>query len=81
MWQDKNNSLYRQFEFADFEQAFAFMTSVAKVAEEQNHHPKWQNNYNKVEIWLSTHSAGDKITDKDQQLAVAIDNIYENTKI
>lgn len=78
MWREKNGKLYRLFEFEDFEQAFGFMAKVAAEAEQMNHHPTWTNTYNKVEIWLSTHSAGDKITDKDRELAKAIDAIYEN---
>ena len=81
MWQDKDKALYRNFEFKDFKQAFKFMTAVARQAEAQNHHPKWTNDYNKVEIWLVSHDAGNKITDKDSQLAREIDRIYENTKI
>jgi 4a-hydroxytetrahydrobiopterin dehydratase len=50
---------------------------VAAAAEKMNHHPRWQNEYNKVEVWLSTHSE-DKITDKDRQLAEEIDRIYED---
>jgi 4a-hydroxytetrahydrobiopterin dehydratase len=80
MWQNKDGELYRQFEFKDFKQAFAFMTAVAEVAETQNHHPKWLNEYNRVEIWLSSHNAGNKITDRDQQLAKAIDKIYEGSE-
>ena len=76
MWAEKDGALYRQFEFDDFKQAFAFMTAVAKAAEEQGHHPKWANDYNKVEIWLSSHDAGGKITEKDKKLAAAIDAIY-----
>ncbi|MBI4033531.1 4a-hydroxytetrahydrobiopterin dehydratase [Candidatus Saccharibacteria bacterium] len=79
-WQEKNSSLYKKFEFKDFKQAFEFMKQVAEVAEEQNHHPKWLNEYNKVEIWLSTHSEG-KITDKDHTLAKEIDKIYEDLKV
>ncbi|MBI2285832.1 4a-hydroxytetrahydrobiopterin dehydratase [Candidatus Saccharibacteria bacterium] len=77
MWQEKDGSLYRSFEFKDFKQAFEFMNKVAEVAKEQNHHPRWLNEYNRVEIWLSTHAAG-KITDKDHALAKAIDRIYED---
>jgi ribonuclease HI len=80
MWQDKNDSLYRLFEFKDFDQAFEFMTQVAAAAAQQNHHPRWQNEYNKVEIWLSSHDTGDKITAKDHQLAEAIDGIYDKPK-
>lgn len=75
MWQETKKGLYREFSFKDFKEAFAFMTKVAKLAEEQGHHPTWQNTYNKVEVWLSTHDAGDKITDKDRQLAQAVDEI------
>jgi len=64
MWKEKNNMLYRKFEFTDFSQAFAFITRVALAAEKMNHHPTWQNTYNTVEIWLSTHDAGDIVTEK-----------------
>ena len=75
MWKEENNSLYKKFEFANFSEAFAFMTRVAIAAEKANHHPLWTNVYNKVEIWLSTHDAGDIVTDKDRKLAEAIDKI------
>jgi 4a-hydroxytetrahydrobiopterin dehydratase len=75
MWREKDGQLYRQFQFKDFKQAFAFMTKVAAAADAMNHHPTWANSYNKVEIWLSTHSEA-KITDKDHQLAAKIDRIY-----
>jgi 4a-hydroxytetrahydrobiopterin dehydratase len=73
MWTEINNTLYRKFEFADFSEAFAFMTRVALEAEKMNHHPLWSNVWNKVEIWLSTHDAGDVVTQKDQDLAKRID--------
>jgi len=72
-WEEKNNSLYRKFEFNDFNEAFAFMTRVALIAEKMNHHPKWTNVWNTVEVWLSTHDAGDVVTDKDRKLAEKID--------
>ncbi|HSX44354.1 MAG TPA: 4a-hydroxytetrahydrobiopterin dehydratase [Candidatus Saccharimonadales bacterium] len=75
MWQETNNELHKQFTFKDFKEAFAFMTKVAALAEEQQHHPRWENTWNKVDIWLSTHEAGSKITDKDRHLAQAIDTI------
>lgn len=78
MWQEENNQLIRTFEFKDFVAAFSFMTSVALAAEKMNHHPNWSNTYNKVEIKLNTHDAGDTITDKDHKLAAAIDKLYEN---
>jgi 4a-hydroxytetrahydrobiopterin dehydratase len=75
MWQEQNNSLYRKFEFSDFSEAFSFMTRVALVAEKMDHHPKWTNVWNTVEIWLSTHDAGNTITAKDRELAKKIDNL------
>lgn len=72
-WQEKNNKLYRLIRFKDFAEAFSFMTRVAQEAEKLDHHPEWKNVYNTVEIWLSTHDAGDVITEKDRQLAKRID--------
>jgi 4a-hydroxytetrahydrobiopterin dehydratase len=75
MWQEKNNQLYRAFEFIDFKDAFGFMTKVAMVAEKMDHHPYWVNVYNKVEIYLNTHDAGSMVTEKDHKLAKAIDSL------
>ena len=75
MWEEKNNTLYRKFQFRDFSEAFAFMTRVALEAEKMDHHPDWSNVYNTVEIRLSTHSAGDIVTDKDRKLAQKIDTL------
>ncbi|HVG12313.1 MAG TPA: 4a-hydroxytetrahydrobiopterin dehydratase [Flavisolibacter sp.] len=73
MWEEKDNSLYRKFSFEDFSEAFSFMTRVALAAEKMDHHPKWTNVWNTVEIWLSTHSAGNRVTEKDRELARIID--------
>lgn len=73
MWEEKDNKLYRKFRFKDFSEAFAFMTRVAIEAEKMDHHPLWTNVYNTVDIWLSTHDAGDVVTDKDKKLAGKID--------
>ncbi|MFN0274434.1 MAG: 4a-hydroxytetrahydrobiopterin dehydratase [Chitinophagales bacterium] len=75
MWEEKNNQLQKTFLFKDFSEAFAFMTRVAILAEKQNHHPYWTNVWNKVEIFLSTHDAGNIVTDKDRKLAEAIDKL------
>lgn len=75
MWTEENNSLYRNFGFRDFSEAFAFMTRVALEAEKMNHHPRWTNVWNRVEIWLSTHDAGDIVTEKDRKLAKKIDGL------
>ena len=73
MWTEKDNTLYQKFTFKDFSEAFGFMTRVAIEAEKMNHHPLWTNVYNTVEFWLSTHDAGDVVTEKDHQLAKKID--------
>ena len=75
MWTENNNQLYKKFEFNDFSEAFAFMTRVAIEAEKANHHPLWTNVWNKVEIWLTTHDAGNMVTEKDTTLAATIDRI------
>lgn len=75
MWQQQENTLYRSFSFKDFSEAFAFMTRVALLAEAQQHHPKWTNVWNTVEVWLTTHDAGNVVTDKDRRLAAAIDEL------
>ena len=75
MWEEQNNSLHRKFQFKNFSEAFAFMTRVALEAEKADHHPKWTNVYNTVEVWLSTHDAGDIVTAKDHALAKKIDEI------
>jgi 4a-hydroxytetrahydrobiopterin dehydratase len=77
MWKEENNKLKRSFEFKNFSEAFAFMTRVALLAEKQDHHPFWTNVYNKVEIELNTHDAGDKVTEKDHKLAQAIDKLLK----
>ena len=74
-WTNKDNTLYRKLEFKDFSQAFAFMVRVAIEAERMNHHPLWTNVYNKVELWLNTHDAGDVVTDKDSKLAEKINSL------
>jgi 4a-hydroxytetrahydrobiopterin dehydratase len=77
MWKEENNALYKKFQFSDFVQAFSFMTRVAIIAEKVDHHPTWKNTWNTVEIWLSTHDAGNIVTDKDHNLASAIDNAVD----
>ncbi len=76
MWQEKDNSLQATFRFRDFAEAFAFMTEVALAAERQQHHPNWSNVWNTVEISLTTHDAGNVVTDKDRRLAQTIEAIY-----
>ncbi len=74
-WTEENNELKQTFTFKDFSEAFAFMTRVALVAEKMDHHPNWTNVWNKVEITLNTHSAGNIVTEKDRKLAAEIDKL------
>lgn len=77
MWTEANNQLQVTLKFKDFTEAFAFMTEVAFHAEKQNHHPNWSNVWNTVNIELSTHDAGNIVTDKDHKLAASITEIYK----
>lgn len=74
-WQVVNDKLHRTFEFADFTQAFDFMSRASGVIESMNHHPEWCNTYNKVVVNLTTHSEG-CVTQLDTQLAQQMDDIY-----
>jgi 4a-hydroxytetrahydrobiopterin dehydratase len=77
MWREEDNKLKKSFAFKDFKEAFGFMTQVALVAEKMNHHPYWTNVYNQVNIELNTHDAGNIVTDKDRELAKAIDQLVQ----
>ena len=70
----ERRAIARSFRFADFSEAFAFMTRVALAAERADHHPDWSNSWNRVEIALTTHSAGG-VTRRDLELAEAIDGL------
>jgi ribonuclease HI/pterin-4a-carbinolamine dehydratase len=80
MWQDTNNGLYKKFEFKNFDEAFSFMQKVAEIARNRNHHPKWQNQWNIVEIWLATHESDNQITEQDRQMADAVDSLLNESK-
>lgn len=71
----QRGAIAREFVFADFAQAFAFMTRVALEAEKRNHHPEWSNVYKRVTITLTTHDAGG-LTERDFELARVIDAAY-----
>ncbi|WP_255451563.1 4a-hydroxytetrahydrobiopterin dehydratase [Trinickia terrae] len=71
------DAIHRQFKFADFNEAFGFMTRVAIKAQEMNHHPEWFNVYHTVEITLSTHDA-DGLTERDIALARFIDEVAKS---
>jgi 4a-hydroxytetrahydrobiopterin dehydratase len=74
LWELRDDRIVRQFLFADFVQAFGFMSSVALLAEAANHHPEWSNVYNRVNIELTTHDARG-LTPRDFSLAGAIDGL------
>lgn len=74
-WIEADNRLKKTFTFRDFNEAFGFMTRVAMVAERMNHHPTWTNTWNTVSFELSTHDAGNKVTERDRKLADAIDKL------
>ena len=76
-FKEENSKLVAEFKFADFTQAWAFMTEVAIHAEKQNHHPNWSNVYDTVNIELTTHDEGNTVTDKDRKLAGKIEEIVE----
>jgi 4a-hydroxytetrahydrobiopterin dehydratase len=80
-WQPATDrdAIQRQFEFADFNEAFGFMTRVAIKAQEMDHHPEWFNVYNKVQITLSTHEANG-LTKRDIELAHFIETITAHTR-
>lgn len=74
-WKEENNRLKKSFVFKDFTEAFGFMTKVAIIAEKMNHHPTWTNTWNTVDFELSTHDAGNTVTELDRKLAQAIDKL------
>lgn len=80
MFQEKDNKLTAEFKFKDFITAFGFMTQVAITAEKMDHHPDWSNSYNKVTVNLTSHDAGNVVTERDRKLAGKIEDIYNKFK-
>jgi 4a-hydroxytetrahydrobiopterin dehydratase len=77
-WIEIDGKLQREFVFPDFSNAFAFMTRVAMLAEKRDHHPDWSNSWNRVTIELTTHDAGNTVTDNDRTMAAAIDELADD---
>ena len=75
-WEIKSKQIQREFNFANFIEAFSFMTKVALICEKYNHHPNWENVYSKVIIRLITHDLGG-ITNLDQTLAAEINKVFD----
>ena len=76
-WKEENKVLLKTFTFASFEEAMQFMQKAAPFISETDHQPTWSNTYNRVEVKLTTHDAGNKVTEKDRKLAAYLDNLYK----
>lgn len=74
-WTESDGKLTREFSFADFIEAWGFMSRVALLAEKRNHHPEWSNVWNRVTIALTSHDAGSTVTDRDRGLAQEINRL------
>ncbi len=77
-WKEENQVLLKTFTFASFEEAMQFMQNATPFISETDHHPTWSNTYNRVEVKLTTHDAGNKVTEKDRKLAAFLDNLYQS---
>ena len=75
-WKEENNTLIKTFEFSSFEDAMQFMQNATPFISETDHHPTWTNTYNRVEVKLTTHDVGNKITEKDRKLAAYLDKLH-----
>ena len=74
-WKEESDALIGEFKFKNFTQAFGFLAQVAILQEKHNHHAKIENMYNKVTLTLTTHDAGNVVTEKDVKLATAIEGL------
>ena len=74
-WKEENNKLTKTFIFKSFADAIAWMVKASFVIEKLDHHPEWSNIYNKVHVTLTTHDAGNTITEKDRKLAKILDSL------
>lgn len=74
-WNESDGALRSELTFADFAEAFAFMTRVGLIAQEQGHHPDMAISWNRVAITITTHDSGNIVTEKDRKLAAAIDDM------
>ena len=76
MWEEKNNSLNKTFQFDNFIDAIHWMKRCSEAIDQLDHHPEWTNVYNKVSVKLTTHDAGNTVTEKDRKLAALLDSLY-----
>jgi len=76
-WKTTNQSLEKTFEFPSFEEAMQFMQNATPFISETDHHPTWSNTYNRVDVKLTTHDSGNKVTEKDRKLAAYLDELFK----
>ena len=75
-WKTTNQSLEKTFEFKTFEDAMQFMQNATPFISKTDHHPTWSNTYNRVNVFITTHDAGNQVTEKDYTLAKYLDELY-----
>ena len=76
-WKTTNQSLEKTFEFANFEDAMQFMQDATPFISQTDHHPTWSNTYNRVQVIITTHDAGNQVTEKDHTLANYLDELFK----
>ena len=76
-WKEENQVLLKTFTFASFEEAMQFMQNAAPFISETDHHPTWSNTYNRVHVTITTHDAGNRVTEKDHALATYLDELFK----
>jgi 4a-hydroxytetrahydrobiopterin dehydratase len=76
-WKEENQVLLKTFTFASFEEAMQFMQNATSFISETDHHPTWSNTYNRVHVIITTHDAGNQVTEKDHKLANYLDELYK----
>lgn len=76
-WKTFNQSLEKTFEFSTFEEAMQFMQDATPFITQTDHHPTWSNTYNRVQVIITTHDAGNQVTEKDHTLANYLDELYK----
>ncbi len=75
-WKESNQALEKTYVFNNFEDVMRFMVLATPYISEQNHHPTWTNTYNQLHVKLTTHDAGNQVTEKDKELASFFDSLY-----
>jgi 4a-hydroxytetrahydrobiopterin dehydratase len=75
-WKESNQALDKTYIFNNFEDVIRFMVLATPHISEQNHHPTWTNTYNQLHVRLTTHDAGNQVTEKDKELASLLDSLY-----